>query len=118
MGTLSRDARGFIEGVTRYIRSDSRAKGVLPKVRSLLTRVTSQAKKEQVAHVTSAVALGAPEKKRTESALSGLLGHPVQCVYRIDASLLGGMKIQVADWIVDTSLLTQLGNIARSIVSV
>lgn len=118
MKALSKDARGFIEGVATYIRSDARVKTVVPRVQSLLMKVTAQAKKEQNAQVKSAVALLPPEKKRIEALLQRLLGHGVECHYSIDASLLGGIKIQVADWIVDSSLTTQLTGIARSIVSV
>ena len=50
--------------------------------------------------------------------LAGLLGHAVECHYSIDASLVGGIKIQVADWIVDSSLATQVATIARSVTSV
>lgn len=118
MKTLSKDARGFIEGVATYIRSDARAQRVVPKVQSLLTKVTAQAKKEQSAQVKSAVLLLGLEKKRIEALLARLLGHSVECHYSVDEGLIGGIKIQVADWIVDSSLTTQVTAIARSIVSV
>ncbi len=118
MKALSKDARGFIEGVASYIRSDQRAKSVVPRVQSLITKVTASAKKEENAEVKSAVPLLSPEKKRVETLLAKLLGHTVTCHYRIDASLIGGIKIQVADWIVDSSLATQVATIAHSITSV
>ena len=118
MKTLSKDARGFIEGVATYVRRDARAKTMLPRVQSLLTKVSSQAKKEQNAQVKSAIALLGPEKKRIEALLAGLLGHAVECHYSIDVSLVGGIKIQVADWIVDSSLTTQVTMIAQSLSSV
>ncbi|MCX6792310.1 MAG: F0F1 ATP synthase subunit delta [Candidatus Gottesmanbacteria bacterium] len=118
MKMLSKDARGFIEEVAMYVRSDARAKTVAPRVTSLLTKVTAAAKREQNAQVKSAVALLEPEKKRIEAVLVRLLGHSVECQYSIDESLVGGIKIQVADWIVDSSLTTQVASIARSILSV
>ncbi len=118
MKMLSKDARGFIEGVASYIRSDARAKSVVPKVQSLITKVTASAKKEENAEVKSAVSLVAPEKKRIDALLEKLLGHPVQCQYNIDTSLVGGIQIQVADWIVDSSLATQLTSIAHSVTSI
>jgi len=118
MKMLSKDARGFIEGVATYIRSDTRAKRMVPRVQSLLTKVTAAAKKERTAKVKSAVALLPVEKKRIEMILARLLGHSVACQYSIDKTLVGGIKIQVADWIVDSSFTTQLTDIARSITSV
>ena len=118
MKTLSKDARGFIEGVASYIRSDARAKTMVPRVASLITKVTTAAKREQSAQVKSAVELFPEEKKRIEAILVRLLGHTVECHYSIDTSLVGGIKIQVADWIVDSSLTTQVTTIAHSLSSV
>jgi F0F1-type ATP synthase delta subunit len=118
MKTLSKDARGFIEEVATYVRSDVRAKTVAPRVTTLLTKVTAAAKREQNAQVKSAVVLLDPEKKRIEAVLIGLLGHAVECHYSIDESLIGGVHIQVADWIVDSSLATQVAAIARAVTSV
>jgi F-type H+-transporting ATPase subunit delta len=115
MKTLSKDERGFIEEVASFVRNDTRAKRAVPRVRTLLTKVTAAAKREQNARVTSAVLLLEPEKKRIEGVLARLLGHTVDCHYSVDASLVGGIKIQVADWIVDSSLTTQLTDIAQSI---
>ena len=118
MKTLSKDARGFIEGVAAFVRSDARAKSAAPKVQLLLNKVTASAKKEENAQVETAVILLPPEKKRIEDVLAGLLGHTVTCHYSINTALIGGIKIQVADWIVDSSLSSQLTTIAHSRLSV
>jgi F-type H+-transporting ATPase subunit delta len=118
MKMLSKDARGFIEEVAGFVRSDARAKTVAPRVTSLLTKVTASAKREQNAQVKSVVQLSGPEKKQIEKLLIRLLGHAVECHFSIDESLVGGIKIQVADWIVDSSLTTQVATIARSAESV
>lgn len=115
MKTLSKDARGFIDEVATYVRSDSRAKNVAPRVTNLLTKVTAAARRENNAQVKSAVPLLEPEKKRVETVLGKLLGHSVTCQYGIDTSLIGGIQIQVADWIVDSSLTSQIRDIARSV---
>ena len=117
MKTLSKNARGFIEEVATYVSRDAHARTAVPRVQSLLTKVTAEAKKERMAEVKSAVVLLGPEKKRIEAVLARLLGHSVECQYSIDESLLGGLKIQVADWIVDSSLRTQVASIAQSVTS-
>ena len=118
MKVLSKDARGFIDSVASYVNSDVRAKNVAPKVQSLLTKVTAAAKKEENAQVQSAVALLPAENKRIEALLTTLLGHTVTCHYSIDPVLIGGIKIQVADWVVDSSLTTQLRTIAQTVSTV
>ncbi len=115
MKTLSKDERGFIEEVASYVTGDERVKTAVPKVQSLLSKVTASAKREQNALVTSAVPMLSTEKKRIEDVLGRFLGHTVQCHYTIDESLVGGLKVQVADWIVDSSLTTQLRDIAQSL---
>ena len=116
MKTLSKDARGFIEGVTSYIRSDRRGRQMFPKVQALFTKVTSAAKKERVAGVTTVVTLNESEKTAVKRILSGLLGHDVECRFALHPELLGGMKIQVADWVVDTSLSSQLASLSKTLL--
>jgi F-type H+-transporting ATPase subunit delta len=118
MKTLSKDARGFIEEVASFVRSDARAKSAIPRVQSLITKVTASARKEENAQVKSAVVLTPGEKNHVETLLTKLLGHAVTCHYSVDTSIVGGIKIQVADWIVDSSLTSQLTDIAHSITNV
>jgi F0F1-type ATP synthase delta subunit len=118
MKVLSKDERGFIDSVASYVNSDARAKSVAPKVQSLLTKVTAAAKKEENAQVQSAVELLPAEKKHIEVMLAKLLGHTITCHYTRDAALIGGIKIQVADWIVDSSFMTQLHSVAQSLLTV
>lgn len=116
MKTLSKDARGFIDGVTSYIKRDAHGKDVLPRVSALLTRVTTAAKKERVASVATPVAVSESEKSAISRMLERLLGHEVECRWMVDADLLGGIKITVADWVVDTTLASQLTGLTHTLV--
>lgn len=116
MKTLSKDERGLIDGVASYIKSDRRGKQILPKVSALFTKVTSAAKRERVATVASVVALNEPEKKSVGRMLAGIMGHDVESRFIINEELLGGMKITVADWVVDTSLSRELTELSQSLV--
>ena len=115
MKLISKDARGFIDGVATYIRNDRRGTQILPKVQSLFARVTSAAKKERVAIVITVVSLSAGEKVSIQKMLEHILGHEVDCHFDVSQELLGGMKIQVADWVVDTSLESSLSDLSRSL---
>ena len=116
MKTLSKDARGFIDGVTKYMRSDRRGKQILPKVSALFTKVTSAAKRERIATITSVVVLSESEKSTIARVLRNILEHDVECRFIINPDLLGGMKIQVADWIVDSSLSSQLESLSQLLI--
>ncbi|SRR5258706_9483285 len=118
MKTLTRDARGFIDGVTKYIQTEGASQSVLPKVQGFFSQVTNQAKKERTAIVTTVVPLTQGEKISLEKVLYGLLGHEVECQYATNNTLLGGMRVQVADWVVDSSLQTQLSAMSTSLKSI
>jgi len=116
MKTLSKDARGFVDEVAKYIGRDRKGKQVLPRVSALLTKVTAAAKKERIATVTSVVVLTESEKTSVKRVLHTILAHDVECRFVLDTDLLGGLKIQVADWIVDTSLSGQLAALTQTLI--
>lgn len=114
--TLTKDARGFVEGVVTYLRHDGRSKGAIPKVQALLGKVTAQAKKERVANVKASVTLSSAEKTALSHILAKFIGHPVQLECHVHPELLGGVRIQVADWVVDTSIVTQIDRMAETLL--
>lgn len=60
------------------------------------------------AFVTSAVALTASEKKQLEEVLSGSVPGPITYSYQVDADVLGGVKVEVGDLILDSTVASQL----------
>lgn len=116
MKTFSKDARGFVDEVAKYVGQNRHGKKMLPRVSALLTKVTIAAQKERVATIASVVAMNEKEKIAVERMLERILSHPVECHFTVDANLLGGLKIQVADWVVDTSLSSQLASLTQSLI--
>lgn len=113
--SLSKDARGLVDGVVEYMRRDGKSKSSVPKVAAFLGKVTAQSREEKVARVRSAVALTAKEESALSSVLSTVLGHTVELSCTVDAALIAGLYIQVGDWIVDTSLKSQLEEMATEL---
>ena len=107
MNALSKDARGFVDSVVSFL-EDEKKQGAATRVQDLLSRVTVAAKRERNAHVETSVVLTSQEKTQVERILGSLLGHTVDVEYSVDTSVIAGIKIQVADWIVDTSFRGQL----------
>ena len=112
--SLTKDAKGFIDGVVSYLSSDKSGPTVMPRVTSLLHKVSAQAKQERFAKVTSVVSLTLDEKKHITLVLTKLLGHGVEIENVLDTHLVGGLRIQVADWILDTSFDRQLAEMVSS----
>ncbi|OGG31252.1 ATP synthase F1 subunit delta [Candidatus Gottesmanbacteria bacterium RIFCSPLOWO2_01_FULL_46_9] len=113
---LTKDARGFVDGVVSYLRTDGKLKSITPKVEAFLHNVTSQTRKEKVAYVQSSVELAPGEKTSLAKLLEKLIGHEVSLEPSVNPDLLGGITIQVGDWVVDTSVKSQLEQMAQSLL--
>lgn len=116
MNSLSRDAKGFIAGITKYIQDEGKT-SLLPKVGRLLGKVSEQSQEDAVAHVISAVALSDDEKARIERFVFRLMGHSVTVDATVDRDVVGGFVINIGDWVVDTSLNGQLQNMQKTLSS-
>lgn len=81
---------------------------MLPKVTAALHKITTSARAEKIAKVESSVTLTSKEKLEISKFLSRLLAHEVTIVCKINRELVGGLRIAVGDWIVDTSIVTQI----------
>jgi len=113
--TLTKDARNLVDGVVSYLRKDSKTQAVAPKVQELFNKVTVAARKEKTANVVSSVALTQNEKQSITQILTKSIGHPVELVCSVDPDTLGGFRIQIADWIIDMTLASQLTLMAEQI---
>lgn len=106
--SLTRDARFFVDGVTKYLRQAGTSDAMLPKVTAVLHKITSSARAEKLARVESSVALNSKEKSEISHFLSRLLSREATLQCTINKELIGGLRIAVGDWIVDTSIATQI----------
>jgi F-type H+-transporting ATPase subunit delta len=86
------------------------------RVRELLTRGMRFAAAERgrvVATVSSAVALNAAQEKRLAVALSNKYGTEVTINTVIDPTTIGGLRVQVADDVIDGTVSTRLGELRQ-----
>ncbi len=113
--SLTKDARGLIDGVVTYLRHQGRAKSVVPKVQTLLGRVAAQARKEKIARVETSVALTVSEKNALQKVLTRMVGREVRVESVVTPEVLGGLRIQIGDWVVDTTLTSQLDQMGRTL---
>lgn len=113
---LTKDARGFVEGVVTYLRQDGRSQTMVPKIQELLGKVTDQAKKEKVAHLDTSVLLSGQEKTAIGKALAKIVGHEVGLECAVKPNLLGGLKIQIGDWVLDRTISSQLQQMASMLL--
>ncbi len=116
MNPLTHDARGFVEGVVSYLRREGKAEQYVPRVRKLLQKVTASTRRQQEARVRSVVALTASEKQALGRVLASVIGRPVTIRCTVDRSLLGGLRVDIGDLIIDTTLSRQLNHFVEQSV--
>lgn len=117
MKSVSKDARGFVEGVINHLKQSGKARNVTPRVQSLLLKMTASARHEHQAKVESAVKLTQPETQAIARALSDLSGHEVGLTCSVNPSLIGGLRVTMADWVMDSSIRNELKEMASVITS-
>ncbi len=69
------------------------------------------------ATVTTAIELERPDRDRIEKELSARLGKDVQLTLVVDPRILGGLKLQYGDRVVDASVATRLQQLRRRLAA-
>lgn len=113
---ITKDARGFVAGVVDYLRREGKVAHSVPKVQSLLFKMTAGAKKQRQATVESAVSLTISEEQAIAKSLAHMVGHQVSLTSSVNPDLIAGLRIQLADWVVDTSFRARLEKMAALVM--
>jgi F-type H+-transporting ATPase subunit delta len=93
----------FLRVVGRHDRLE-----LLPLIYDLTVREAERRRGQRRVQVTSAAELSSEAVEKIRSALATTLSTDPILETRVDASLLGGMKIRVGDTVYDGSLKTQM----------
>ncbi len=117
MKSVSKDARGFVEGVVNHLKKSGKARDVAPRVQSLLFKMSASAKREHQAKVESAVKLTSAETQNIARILSKVSGHEVSLTTVVNPHLLGGIRITMADWVMDASVRNELNDMASLLIT-
>ncbi|MFJ6654048.1 F0F1 ATP synthase subunit delta [Microbacterium sp. NPDC091313] len=86
------------------------------RVRALLNRairLVSDQRGRAVATVVSAVALGDAQRERLASALSAKYGTQISLNVVVDPAVVGGLRVQIADDVIDASISTRLADLRQ-----
>jgi len=89
---------------------------------AIFTYFTDKVKEQQkigVAYVTTAVELGAEQKKALSAKLLQTSGYrQMELHYEVDASIIGGMIIRINDRVVDSSIRTKLDGLTKQLLQI
>lgn len=86
------------------------------RVRSLLQaamKTVAEQRGRTVATVVSAVSLSEAQSERLASALTAKYGTPVSVNTVVDPSVVGGLRVQVADDVIDASVSSRLADLRQ-----
>ncbi|HET7399561.1 MAG TPA: F0F1 ATP synthase subunit delta [Intrasporangium sp.] len=75
----------------------------------------SRRREQQTATVTSAVPLTDGERERLASALAGIYGGKVHVNTVVDPRVIGGVKVEIGDEVIDGTVLRKLDGVRRSL---
>jgi F-type H+-transporting ATPase subunit delta len=94
-----------------------------PRGRSLeaglesLSKLAAERRDRMVAVVTSAVPLSDPQKQRLGAALAKLYGRTMHLNLDVDPEVVGGIRVQVGDEVINGSIADRLEDAARRMAS-
>jgi F-type H+-transporting ATPase subunit delta len=94
-----------------------------PRGRSLeaglesLSKLAAERRHRMVAVVTSAVPLSDRQKQRLGAALAKLYGRPMHLNLDVDPTVVGGVRVQVGDEVINGSIADRLDEAARRMAS-
>ncbi len=81
---------------------------LLPLVSAALRAALAGEEKPLTAEITSAVELTDAQKEEIMARLRAQYGEGISFVFRVDPSLLGGLRIRVGDKLIDNSVASRL----------
>ncbi|MFK4837980.1 F0F1 ATP synthase subunit delta, partial [Microbacterium sp. ZW T2_14] len=86
------------------------------RIRQLLTRATdivADQRNRAVATVVAAAPLNAVQSERLTAALSKRYGTPVSLNTIVDPTVVGGLRVQIADDVIDASVSARLADLRQ-----
>jgi F-type H+-transporting ATPase subunit delta len=89
-----------------------RGRRLAASLEAFLTAAAAR-RQQSVAHATVAAPLTAAQHDRLQSALSKLFGRDVQLNVAVDPSIVGGIRVEVGDEVVDGSISSRLEEASR-----
>lgn len=105
------------DGGKRFLRvllEAGRAK-LLPQIQALFEARKNEAQRAAKAEITSALPLGEAELAELKAALERRFQLKIEAEVKVDAGLIGGVRVVVGDQVVDASVQGKLAVMAREL---
>ena len=113
---ISSDVSAEIENLLRLVIQDNHV-DMLGDISAAIAEVATGKKGPAKAEVVSAVELSDEEQARLRESLAEQHGNELVFSFRVDPSLLGGLRVRVGDRLTDTSVASRLAVLRESLSS-
>ena len=90
---------------------------LIGEVTAALTKTVSGQQAPLKADITSAAELGSKEQTQLRKVLAEQYGEGLVFTFKVDPSLLGGLRVRVGDRLIDTSIASRLTALRESLTS-
>ncbi len=97
------EIRNFI-----YLLASKNEVHLLPEILVEFDRYVERGPARQLAQVTSAIPLNDAERAQLEQKIRAQYGQDIDLEYRVDQSLLGGLRVRVGDRVIDGTVAGKL----------
>ncbi|MGL6236576.1 MAG: F0F1 ATP synthase subunit delta [Segniliparus sp.] len=87
----------------------------LDRTVSLLAELAASRRGESVAHVVAAIALNDAQISRLQAALGKIYGRPISVQIDVDPEVIGGLRVTVADEVIDGTIAAKLATAATEL---
>lgn len=89
-----------------YLLLDRRRQNMLPMIQRDFARLANEAQNIVVAKITSATTLSPSQETKLIQAIEKCTGKKAELIAEVDPTLIGGVKLQIGDRVMDGTLLT------------
>ncbi len=91
---------------------------LIPQISSALSHAASGQRAPIKAEISSAAELTEADQQKLRGSLTEQYGEGLVFTFRVDPSLMGGLRVRVGDHLIDTSVASRLAKLRESVVSV
>ena len=108
---LDADARNFVKIVTQSDRA-----ALLPQMRELFDQLKTEHEGTLEARIVSAFPVSDEQLQRLTARLEAKYGRRIKTAVEVDQSLIGGVRLEVGDQVLDASVRGRLQGMAQALI--